>query len=107
MVTETKKATKSKPTGPTTLDLVVKAVTALNDTKGSSGVAIKKHIKASGVERSSVFVNKAIKRGVATGVLKQVTGTGASGTFKLDTAKAKKAEQEKAKKQKAVQRKRT
>lgn len=99
------KSKKSKPAGPTTLSLVVKAIAGMKDPKGSSGTAIKKYIASTGVNRDNSFVNKALKRGVTTGVLKQVKGTGASGSFKLDTAKAKAAEMAKAKRAKMATRK--
>ncbi|PIK58146.1 putative histone H1.0-A-like [Apostichopus japonicus] len=98
MSVQQKKAKPSKPAGPTTLDLIKKAIADLNDPKGSSGTAIKKQMAAKGIVKSNVIVNKALKRGVETGVLKQVKGTGASGTFRLDTAKAKQAQKEKEKK---------
>ena len=102
-----KKVTKkrAKPAGPSTLDLVKKAIAQLKDPKGSSGAAIKKQIAASGDIKSNVLVNKALTKGVQTGILKQVKGTGANGSFKLDVAKQQQAEKSKAAKAKALARK--
>ena len=97
----------SKPAGPKTIDLIKTAIVDLKEPKGSSAAAIKKQLAAKGVdvEKKNTIINKALKKGVTDGVLKQVKGTGASGTFKLDTAKAQAAEKAKAKKAKAAQRK--
>lgn len=108
MATATQKKTeRSKPTGPSTLDLVVKAITQLKEPRGSSVSAVKKTLASMGVDtvKKNNFINSALKRGVATGVLKQVKGTGASGTFKLDTAKALATQKAKVQKEKTKARK--
>lgn len=107
MSSSPKKVTKkrSKPAAPSTLDVVKKAIAQLKDSKGSSGAAIKKQIAASGVVKSNALVNKALTKGVQTGVLKQVKGTGANGSFKLDVAKQQQAEKSKVAKAKALARK--
>ena len=98
----TNTATKSRPSGPSTMDLIVKAIAARKETKGSSAAGIKKTLASMDVDvaKKNTFINNALKRGVSTGVLKQVKGTGASGTFKLDTAKALAAQKAKAQKEK-------
>ena len=93
-----KKATKPKKPAahPKYSEMVVAAITALKDRTGSSGVAIKKYIIANyKVDEKSVssFVRNALRKGVASGALKQVKGTGATGSFKVGekAAKPKKA----------------
>ena len=69
---------------------VVAAITALKDRKGSSRQSILKYIVATyHVDKvhTSILVNTALKRGVKNGVLQQVTGTGANGSFKLKESK--------------------
>ena len=108
MSTSPKKVTKkrsAKPTGPSTLDLVKKAITALKEPKGSSGAAIKKQIAAGSVVKRNALVNRALIKGVQTGDLKQVKGSGANGSFRLDVAKQQKAEKGKLQKAKAAARK--
>ena len=106
MSSSPKKVTKkrSRPTGPSTLDLVKKSIADLKEPKGSSGAAIKKLIAASGVIKSNVLVNKALTKGVQTGVIRQTKGTGANGSFKLDVAKQVKAEKAKEQKVKLLAR---
>lgn len=83
---------------PPFLEMVKAAVAALKERTGSSKIAIVKYIKANNkVGESSNFntlVKAALKKGVTSGALKQVKGTGASGSFKL----AEKAKVVKAKK---------
>ena len=93
-----KKTTKPKKpaTHPKYSEMIAAAITSLKDRTGSSGQAIKKYIAANyKVEEKSVGpqVRLALKRGVASGLLKQVKGNGASGSFKLaeKAAKPKKA----------------
>ena len=90
------KKPKTKPAHPKTSDMVMQAVRASKDRKGSSLVAIKKSIAASNKidvdKKLSLFIRKFLKKAVADGLLIQVKGTGASGSFKLPAAeKAKKA----------------
>merc|ERR1719430_2143378 len=80
--------------------MIVAAVKALKDRKGTSGAAIKKYILANyKVDEKAVgiYVKASLKRLVAAGELKQVKGTGASGSFKL-AEKAKPAKKPAAKK---------
>ena len=90
----TKKAVKKpKPADhPTYLDMIVAAVGALKERNGSSRQAISKYIKAHYKvgDNADTCIKMALKRGVANEKLKQVKGTGASGSFKVPTtAKAK------------------
>ena len=98
-----KKAPKAKKPAkpaahPKFSEMITAAITSLKDKKGSSIQSIKKYILASyKVEEKSVatFVKTNLKRMVASGALKQVKGSGASGSFKLaekpKAAKPKKA----------------
>ena len=77
----------AKPaTHPKFSEMITAAITSLKDKKGSSIQAIKKYILASyKVEEKSVgtFTKNNLKRMVESGALKQVKGSGASGSFKL------------------------
>ena len=93
-------AKAKKPAKPSThpkfSEMITAAITALKSKKGVSAAAIKKYILANyKVEAKSVgtFTKVALKRLVASGAVKQVKGTGASGSFKL----AEKAEKPKKK----------
>jgi len=83
-----KKAAKPKKPAshPKYAEMIVAAITSLKDRTGSSAQAIKKYISANyKVEDKSVGpqVRLGLRRGVASGMLKQVKGTGASGSFKV------------------------
>ena len=87
---------------PPTSVMVTAAISAMKDRKGSSLAAIKKYIAANykvDVTRISVFIRAAVKKGVASGTLKQASGTGASGRFRMGakpvTPKKKKAKKAK------------
>jgi len=91
--TKAKKSTKAPAAHPTYIAMITAAVGALKDRKGSSAIAIKKYIVANyKVDEKSCrpHLVMAIKKGVASGALKQVKGTGATGSFKL-AEKEKKA----------------
>ena len=103
---KTKKVAKPRAHPPCP-DMVVAAVGALKEKKGSSVSAIKKYIAANykcDIEKLNSHINKALKSCVTKGSLVQVKGQGASGSFKLGTKKAD-AEKEKAIKAKAAARK--
>ena len=90
------KKPKTKPAHPKTSDMVMQAVKATKDRKGSSLAAIKKSIAANNKvdvdKKLSLFIRKFLKKAVADGLLIQVKGTGATGSFKLPAAeKSKKA----------------
>jgi len=109
-----KKARKpSKPSAhPPVADMVRAAIVSLKDRKGSSLMAIKKYIQANYKVDMVViapFIRRYLKKAVADGGLKQASGTGASGRFRIGKAakkaapkkkKAKKAKKPKAKKAK-------
>ena len=82
-----KKATKPKKDAahPKYSEMIAAAVASLKERGGSSRQAILKYITANYKVGDSVNVHLklAIKSGVKAGALKQVKGTGASGSFKL------------------------
>lgn len=92
---KTTKKTVKKPTKPadhpTYLDMIVAAVGALKERNGSSRQAISKYIKAHYKvgDNADTCIKMALKRGVANEKLKQVKGTGASGSFKVVPTAAK------------------
>ena len=93
-----KKTTPKKPMAhPKYIEMVEAAVGSLKERSGSSRQAIEKYIKANYAvaDNAGVHMKQAIKRGVIGGQLKQVKGTGASGSFKL-ADKPKKAPKKKA-----------
>lgn len=77
----------AKPrTHPPAGDMVLAAVKALKDKKGSSLQAIKKYIAANykcDVEKQSLFIRKYLKSAVDKKILVQTKGSGAAGSFKL------------------------
>ena len=80
------KKPKAKPAHPKTSEMVMDAVKANKDRKGSSLQAIKKHITANNkvdADKLSIFIRKFLRKAVADGLLIQVKGTGASGSFKI------------------------
>ena len=85
-----KVAKKVAPTHPTYLEMIKAAILHLKERKGSSRQKILAYIKATyKVNEGNVntCLKSALKRGVATGDLKQPKGTGASGSFKLGDKK--------------------
>merc|ERR1712050_69357 len=88
-----KKAAKKPAEHPKYQEMIASAITALKERTGSSRQAIVKYIKAHYKVGDNVgtHVKLALKRGVVSGLLSQVKGAGASGSFKL----VKKAEQKK------------
>merc|ERR1719402_959034 len=87
-----KKAVKAKkpaakPTHPAYAVMVAAAVKALKERTGSSRQAILKYIlanyKVGDEKKAGLRLKLALKKGVASGALKQVKGAGASGSFKL------------------------
>lgn len=98
-----KKKRRSKPsTHPPVAEMVRAAIVSIKDRKGSSLPAIKKYIEAKYRVNMLViapFIRRFLKRAVAAGSLKQASGTGASGRFRLGKAAPKK-KKKKAKKPK-------
>ena len=87
----TKKVTKPKvakkaPTHPKYSEMVISAITALKERTGSSRQAILKYIVATfnlDEKIASIHVKGALIRGVEKEILKQVKGTGATGSFRV------------------------
>ena len=88
---ETKKATKPKvtkkePSHPKYSEMVTSAITTLKERTGSSRQAILKYIVSTynlDEKVASIHVKVALIRGVVKGLLKQVKGTGANGSFRV------------------------
>ncbi|XP_033758804.1 late histone H1-like [Pecten maximus] len=105
-----KKASKPKAPAahPKYEVMIAAAIAALKEKGGSSKIAIKKYIlgnyKVADDNKSSALIKAALKRSVVKGALKQVKGTGASGSFKLGEKPkaAKKPAAKKVKKPKAA-----
>ena len=80
----------AKATHPPASEMVLAAITALKDKKGSSLQAIKKYIVATykvDAEKQAIFIRKYLKTAVANGALVQTKGSGAAGSFKLPVGK--------------------
>ena len=80
---------------PKYAEMIVAAIAALNDAKGSSRQAIHKYISNNyKINDKAAKINSNVKtalvRGVANGSLKQMTGNGACGKFKLSKLSEKK-----------------
>merc|ERR1712025_1129935 len=90
----------AKPTHGKYSVMIAAAVAALKERSGSSRQAILKYIiahnKVGDEKTAAVHLKLALKRGVASGVLKQVKGVGASGSFKLVKAEKPAAKPKKA-----------
>uniref|UniRef100_A0A914XAA3 H15 domain-containing protein n=1 Tax=Plectus sambesii TaxID=2011161 RepID=A0A914XAA3_9BILA len=95
---------KAPASHPTYQAMIKAAITHLKEAKGSSRAALLKYILQNykvgdNVKLVNSRIRAALKRGVTAGGLKQVKGTGASGSFRLGD-KAKKAAVAKPKKAK-------
>merc|ERR1711962_284940 len=90
---EKKKAAPKKPADhPKYSEMITAAIAALKERTGSSRQAIVKYISANYKvgDSAGTHVKLALKRGVASGQLKQVKGAGASGSLKnVEKAKPK------------------
>ena len=79
------KKSKAKPVqkGPAYLVMIVEAIAALKESKGSSREAIKKYIKANNKvgDNADRFINKALKNGVDSGAL--IHPKNKKGSYKL------------------------
>ena len=103
-----KKATKAKKPKkaadhPPVAKMVMDAIVALKDRKGSSLAAIKKYIAANNkvdVAKLAPFIRRFLKKAVADGKLTQPKGTGASGSFKIGAKAKEEKKPKKAKKAK-------
>ena len=105
--TKAKPAAKAKKTAPKKpadhpkySEMIAAAIVALKERKGSSRQAILKYIQSNYKVKDSAatHVKSALKKGVAAGILKQVKGTGASGSFKLADKLSSKGPAKKARK---------
>ena len=78
-------AAKKPAEHPKYIEMIVAAITALKHRGGSSRQAILKYVQDTYKvgESANTHLKLALKRGVAGGALKQVKGTGASGSFKV------------------------
>ncbi|VDP07457.1 unnamed protein product [Heligmosomoides polygyrus] len=88
-----KTAVKKVASHPTYSAMIRKSVSELKDKSGSSKAAILKYMLAhyklgDNVTKINSQLRLALKRGVVKGDLKQVKGSGASGSFKLGEKKA-------------------
>lgn len=95
MTTDKKKSTtqttKKPADHPKYVDMIKAGITSLSERGGSSRQALSKYIKGNYKvgENSDVHLKLALKRGVTSGTLIQVKGTGASGSFKLSKVEPK------------------
>jgi len=82
---KTKPKAKKVADHPKYGEMIAASIGALKERSGSSRQAILKYVQANYKvgDGASTHVKLALKRGVAGGALKQVKGTGASGSFKL------------------------
>jgi len=80
-----KTGTKKAPEHPKYNEMIEKAIESLKERGGSSRQAILKYIQSNFKvgDGAATHLKLALKRGVAGNLLKQVKGTGASGSFKL------------------------
>ncbi|XP_078390393.1 histone H1-like [Cetorhinus maximus] len=80
-----KAAPRSSAAGPKLGEQILKVVADCSDRKGMSLPAIKKALRGNGVdvEKLGSQIKQSIKRNVKNGLLVQVKGTGASGSFKV------------------------
>ncbi len=78
-------AKKAAPSHPTYSSMIVDAIKALKERTGSSRQAIVKYIIANFKvgDNANVQIKLALKRAVNANLIKQVKGTGASGSFRV------------------------
>ncbi|KAJ1372901.1 hypothetical protein KIN20_035205 [Parelaphostrongylus tenuis] len=87
------KAGKKAPSHPTYSAMIHKAVAELKDRNGSSKAAILKYLMAhyklgANTNKINSQLRMALKKAVTKGELKQVKGSGASGSFRLGEKKS-------------------
>ncbi|MGH0124042.1 UNVERIFIED_CONTAM: hypothetical protein FKN15_015731 [Acipenser sinensis] len=101
-------APKSKKTGASVSELIVKAVSASKERSGLSLAALKKALAADGydVEKNNSRLKVEVKSLVSKETLVQTKSTGASGSFKINRKQAE-AKEKSPKKVKAVKPKKT
>ncbi|KAJ6225742.1 hypothetical protein RDWZM_004287 [Blomia tropicalis] len=86
--TSTAKTTKPKvpSTHPPVKEMVTETIKTLKERNGSSLAAIKKHIASNyevDIDRIVPFIRRFLKSAVTSGLLVQVKGKGATGSFKM------------------------
>ena len=93
-----KAAAKPKASHPKYNEMICAAIGSLKERTGSSRQAISKYVSANYKvgDNSGSHLKQALKRCVSQGVLKQVKGTGASGSFKLSEKPKKVTKKKKA-----------
>lgn len=81
-----KKRSKSKETGPSVSDRILKVLSGSKDRGGVSFAALKKALTAGGydVTKNNGRIKLTVRHLVANGSLLQPKGTGASGSFKIN-----------------------
>lgn len=89
------KAAKAPAVHPKYIEMAVTALNALKERSGSSRQAIQKYICSNfavgnDAKVVATHLKMALKRGVDTGAIKHVKGTGASGSFKANPVVKKK-----------------
>ncbi|CAL4129675.1 unnamed protein product [Meganyctiphanes norvegica] len=105
-----KRGAKKASSHPKFADMIAAAIAALKDRSGSSRQAILKYIVSNYKVDAKVATTQlklALKRGAKSGALKQVKGSGASGSFKVAEPKPKAKKAQKAKKAKKPAAKKT
>ncbi|CAF0720384.1 unnamed protein product [Brachionus calyciflorus] len=84
---QTKKTDKkAAPAHPKFIDMITESLGKLNEKSGSSKQAILKYIVANfpvDEKTANQYLKVSLKNGVKSGAIKQVKGTGATGSFKL------------------------
>lgn len=81
-----KKTTFTKPAQPSTEEMVDTAIAALMERRGSSIQAIKKYVSKTyqlDADKHAFYIKKYLKDAVAKGTIRQMSGAGARGSFKL------------------------
>ncbi|CAH1247599.1 HP1BP3 [Branchiostoma lanceolatum] len=81
---------------PTTIDLVEEALAMVGGSKGASAQAIRKYLAENYPDTKKHLVKQALERAQKKDLVKQLSGTGASGTFKWIGPKRKPKEREEA-----------
>ena len=103
-----KPAPKEKKTGPTYQEMILEAIKALADRKGSSKRAIDGWVIANyslDQEKAQVYLKKALRIAIEKELVTNTQGTKLTGRFKLPKAQPKTASPEKAKKEGAAPKK--
>ncbi|XP_062310442.1 histone H1-like [Osmerus eperlanus] len=102
-----KKRSKSKKTGPSVSDRILKVLSGSKDRGGVSLAALKKALTAGDydVAKNNARIKLAVRRLVANGSLLQPKGTGASGSFKINKQTAAKKKKDVKKKAKSPKKK--